>query len=88
MSLKCPHCKKDAMSVSTRLWLGPARRVACENCGKYVSVSWASVIGLIPILAGFYISLVSDNLEMGIGILAIGTMVIFFMQSALDLEKR
>ena len=88
MSLKCPHCGKDAMSVGSRMWLGPARAKECKECGGLVSVSWTSVLGLSPILAGFYVALGTDHIAMGLGILAIGTLLIFFMQAALDLEKR
>ena len=88
MSLKCPHCGKDAMSVKTRMWLGPARAKECQECWGLVSVSWTSVLGLSPILAGFYVALGTGHIAMGLGILAIGTLLIFFMQAALDLEKR
>jgi hypothetical protein len=76
------------MSVKTRMWLGPARSKECQKCGGLVSVPWTSMLGLSPILAGFYVALGTGHIAMGLGILAIGTLLIFFLQVALDLEKR
>jgi uncharacterized protein (DUF983 family) len=39
--LKCPNCKERAFSVTRKAFLGPARSVACENCGLSIGVQYS-----------------------------------------------
>ncbi len=38
------------MSNWRKMTVGPARSVACGNCGGSVSVSWSAMLGLVPFL--------------------------------------
>ncbi len=38
------------MSGWGEMMLGPARSVACDDCGKKVSVRWTALIALVPLL--------------------------------------
>jgi len=40
------------MTQRHKSFLGPARSVACQACGKRVSVHWASIFSIIPLIAG------------------------------------
>ncbi len=37
--LTCPHCRKPAMGVMTKLFLGPLRSIDCERCRTTLRVS-------------------------------------------------
>jgi ribosomal protein L37AE/L43A len=51
--LKCPVCRREAMSRKTKLNLGPAKTHACDSCGASVGPSWAfSLIVCFPAIAG------------------------------------
>ncbi len=51
----CPHCGKTAMSWLTKSFLGPGRSVKCRECGKRVSVSWWSMIVIVPLIIGLVV---------------------------------
>ena len=46
--LQCPACGQPAMSVSRKLFLGPAVAIACAHCGQRVSVAWTAMLAVIP----------------------------------------
>ena len=46
--LQCPACGEPAMTVGQKLFLGPARSVACAHCGQRVSVSWTAMLAMLP----------------------------------------
>jgi RNA polymerase subunit RPABC4/transcription elongation factor Spt4 len=49
----CPHCGSNpAVSFWRKSCLGPAVTTKCRACKKKVSVSWASLLVVIPIVAG------------------------------------
>jgi hypothetical protein len=54
--LDCPYCKKPAFPQSQKAWLGPARSIPCESCGKALSVSPRAMLGLLPFLGSFLIA--------------------------------
>lgn len=49
--LDCPACGKTCLSAFRKVFLGPARSVACANCGARVSVAWLPSMALISIQA-------------------------------------
>jgi hypothetical protein len=49
--LQCPACGQPAMSVSRKLFLGPAVAIACVHCGQRVSVAWTAMLAIIPFVA-------------------------------------
>ena len=51
MNRKCPTCGGDAASWLRKLLLGPGFSTACRQCGERVSLSWASYVAAVPLLA-------------------------------------
>jgi len=49
--LNCPHCREKAMSVWRKLFTSPLTYVACQNCGKPITVSWLSMVYALPFFA-------------------------------------
>ena len=48
----CPYCGQEAMSAFRKATVGVMRVVKCQACGKRVSVSWLSLLGLAALLLG------------------------------------
>lgn len=48
VALRCPYCHQRALGMREKLSLGPMRSRACRSCGGLVSVSWWSLLGLLP----------------------------------------
>ena len=48
----CPYCGQEALSARRKSFLGPARTVACDCCGRRISVSWAGLLAVVPLFAG------------------------------------
>jgi hypothetical protein len=48
----CPYCGQQAISAGQKATLGPLKSVTCQSCGKPISVSWLSIIGLAAFLLG------------------------------------
>jgi hypothetical protein len=70
----CPHCGKPAISWFTKSWLGPGRSATCRECGEKLSVSWLSLIAMIPMVIGFMLVGIGGNSNsplLGIALIAI-----------------
>jgi transcription elongation factor Elf1 len=52
--LACPNCGKETISAWRKFSLGPAVSTRCKECGAKISVSWRSLIGLVPVLLSFF----------------------------------
>ena len=48
VKLRCPHCGRPGVSGLRKLFLGPVTWATCRECGKRVSVSYLSVLWIIP----------------------------------------
>ena len=51
LNLECPYCGKPAVSTWRKLCLGPVTTAKCEACGERISVSYLSVLFLVPFFA-------------------------------------
>lgn len=49
---ECPYCHQKAMSQLGKACLGPARTTTCRSCGKRISVSWKTMLELVPFAIG------------------------------------
>ena len=47
----CPRCSAPLLSKSRKLFLGPARRIQCGNCGSGVGVSWRWSVPLLLLIS-------------------------------------
>lgn len=57
MQLNCPHCNyQPAIRAWRKLYIGPAISTACQHCGGKISVSWLTLLEVIPFLAGFWMA--------------------------------
>ncbi|MGY8754558.1 MAG: hypothetical protein ACKVIR_02585 [Candidatus Poseidoniales archaeon] len=88
MGMRCPYCGMVAMSFTAKLFLGPVRTVQCDHCQGNISVPWASIIGLAPVLVGGYLSFATANHTLGFSIIILGGIMIFLLQASLPLDKR
>ena len=73
----CPYCNQEAFSFWRKSFLGPARTAACGSCGRKVSVSWVSLLGTIPLLAGLFACALLGGSLLGILALAAGIAALF-----------
>lgn len=54
--LACPNCGKETISAWRKFSLGPATSTRCKACGAKISVSWRSLLGLMPLFLMFFIA--------------------------------
>jgi hypothetical protein len=87
----CPQCHQQAISVNQKLWLGPARSVACRHCGARLTVSIGphDLIGIgasiLPILLNtFFIR----DVQLATLVWVIGFMIVFYAHNAAPLMLR
>ena len=73
--VKCPHCKRDAMSRWRKSSLGPGRVVICQSCGKRISAHWTGVFAAIPAFLGGFALMKSESLPLGLMAVAAGILV-------------
>ena len=77
------------MSSLRKATLGPARAVRCDACGKRVSVGAASVLVVIPFLAGIGAAWYFHGSALGIAALVGGTLAMFLAHEfAVPLVRR
>ena len=50
--LECPNCHQPAISVWSKMFLGPARTIPCPSCKSRLSVPWLATLAVIPFLIG------------------------------------
>ena len=48
----CPHCGKDTFSYADINTLGPARSIACRECGGRASTPWSLMLRCLAIFLG------------------------------------
>ena len=53
--LTCPHCGEQAVSVWTKMALGPTTSVRCRHCRKPVSVSRWSIALILALFAAMIV---------------------------------
>jgi hypothetical protein len=54
--IACPNCGNETISAWRKFSLGPAISTRCKQCGAKVSVSWRSLLGLLPLLLSFFVA--------------------------------
>ena len=47
--LPCPHCGEPGIRAWRKLFLGPARTLACARCARRVSVPWWTPVTLLAV---------------------------------------
>ena len=47
---KCPNCGEKTIKNSSKFLSGPAIIIECSNCKSRVSISWYSLLILVPII--------------------------------------
>jgi len=82
--VKCPHCKRAAMSLWRKSALGPGRVVQCQSCGKPVEAHWTGILAAIPAFLGGFAFMKSENVFLGIvavvaGVIAMGVLHTFLV---------
>lgn len=70
--VKCPYCKRTAMSLMRKSSLGPGRVVKCQSCGKKISAHWTGVFAAIPAFLGGFALMKSESLPLGFAAVAGG----------------
>ena len=73
--VKCPYCKRMAMSLWRKSALGPGRVVKCQSCGKRISAHWTGVFAAIPAFLGGFTLMKSASLPLGIAAVAGGILL-------------
>ena len=76
--LICPHCGKPAISWFTKLFLGPARSVKCRECDGKLSVSWLSLIAVIPMIIGGAMLGGGSSPLLGLALIVIGFAIFMY----------
>jgi predicted RNA-binding Zn-ribbon protein involved in translation (DUF1610 family) len=51
VKLECPHCGRPGISRMRKILLGPVTSTTCKACGEKLSVSYLSVLFLVPFFA-------------------------------------
>jgi transcription elongation factor Elf1 len=51
VKLECPYCGRPAVSMMRKLILGPITSATCKTCGERISVSYLSILFLVPFYA-------------------------------------
>ncbi len=72
----CPYCNQEAFSFWRKSFLGPARTAECRSCGRKVSVSWVSLLGMVPLLAGMFAFARLEGSPLGIAALVGGIVAV------------
>jgi hypothetical protein len=81
--IKCPYCKRDAMSLGQKSGLGPGRAVKCQSCGKLVSAHWTGILAAIPAFLGGFVLLESESAALGIAAVVAGVIVMALVHTFL-----
>lgn len=70
----CPYCGHAAMTLAAKSCVGPLKHVPCAACGRQVSMSWLTLLALVPFLAGIVAatSLFATRLPLALGVLLAG----------------
>ena len=63
--IKCPWCRRPAMTLMRKSGLGPGRKIACQSCGKPVMTHSLAVLAGIPAFAGGLVALKSGSFAVG-----------------------
>ena len=70
----CPYCAQPAMSIFRKANVGVLRVVKCQACGRRVSVSPMSLLGIVVAILGgvaaVHLGYPSGALAMGVGLIA------------------
>lgn len=72
---KCPHCGEKAISLRTKMWLGPGVLASCSYCEKKVSVSNKAMFAMIPMLLAILMAQGSDTVFVKVGFFTLGILV-------------
>ena len=73
--VKCPYCKREAMSHFRKSALGPGRVVSCQSCGKKISAHWTGVFAALPAFLGGFALMKSESVPLGLAAVAAGILV-------------
>ena len=74
----CPYCGNEALTVSRKAALGPIRSARCKSCGKRISVHPASVLAVIPFVAGIGAAWYLRSAA-GVAAIAVGAVAMFLL---------
>lgn len=47
---KCPNCGEKTITNLSKFMLGPGRTIECRNCKARVSISWYTMLIMLPII--------------------------------------
>jgi len=73
--VKCPYCKRAAMTLWRKSALGPGRAVRCQSCGKNVAAHWSAVFAAIPAFLGGFVLMKFESLPVGIAAVVGGILI-------------
>jgi endogenous inhibitor of DNA gyrase (YacG/DUF329 family) len=71
-TLDCPHCGKQGITLTRKIWLGPAARATCRACGKKVSVPYTAMLAHVPFVAAILFAPVAEPFWLKVALLAGG----------------
>ena len=92
-SLTCPACNRPALTILSKLKLGPRKHQACRRCSASLSVPWrpylvvSAVSGVLPWILGLPVWLVADSRSTGfvvwvcIGSTALSSVIALWMHA-------
>lgn len=81
--VKCPYCGRAAMTLMRKSGLGPGRAIACESCGKPVTIHSMAVFAAVPAVLGGLMALKSGSLLIGFAAIVGGLIVMGLIQTFL-----
>ena len=73
--LECPNCHQKTIPVWRKMFLGPASRVTCSNCGSRISVSYVALLAGIPFLIALVAAQIVGSLAVAAILLVVGALV-------------
>lgn len=71
-TLDCRHCGKPGITLTRKIWLGPAARATCRTCGKKVSVPYTAMLAHVPFGVAILLSPVAEPFWAKVAVLVVG----------------